>query len=125
GSMRAPSPAALAGVKCMRSRTWLRCRGMWCRGRVGRHSSDPTEAVAPMLPPPLTFPKHVAVGVKVGERLLARPRNRHHQLCRLQELIAGVAVPTDAWGSVDPRGAGVWQAAGAKLPAKIRDSNPL
>jgi len=83
------------------------------------------EAVELMLPLPLTFPEHVAVGVKASECLLAWPRNRHHQLRRLQELIASVAVPTDAWGSVDPRGAGVRQAAGAKLPAKIRDSNPL
>jgi hypothetical protein len=93
--------------------------------RRRRCSSDQTEAVELMLPPPLTFPEHVAVGVKVGERLLAWPRNRHHQLRVLQELIASVAVPTDAWGSVDPRGAGGWQAAGAELPAKIRDSSPL
>src|SRR5438093_13288433 len=98
---------------------------MRTRGRRGRRSSNQTEAVELMLPAPVACPEHEAVRMKVSERFLARPRDRHHQLRRLQELIASVAPSTAARGTVDPRGVGVWEAAGAELPTKILDSNPL
>ena len=49
------------------------------------------------------IPYLIAVGVKVGERLLARPRDRHPHLSRRQRLIAAVAASTDARSPQDPR----------------------
>jgi hypothetical protein len=54
-----------------------------------------------LLPSALSVPDYEAASVKVSERLVARPRDRHYQLRGLQELIVGVAPSTAARGTVD------------------------
>jgi len=54
-------------------------------------------------------PRDETVGVKVSKRLLARPRDRHDQLRRAEELVADVADSPDARRAVDTCGAITWQ----------------